>query len=145
MRFHIITLFSEMFAPLMNCGVSGRAFRDGIASAKFWKSARFLRRRPRQHRRPPLRRRQRNGDAPPSPRRRHSGDAKRMRCAADFFFRRRKNFQSRRFPPIRPSGIARAFVRTLSRNDERIIRNSPTRKFRWAILFCPAANLRRWR
>ena len=36
MRFHIITLFSEMFAPLMNCGVSGRAFRDGIASAKFW-------------------------------------------------------------------------------------------------------------
>jgi tRNA (guanine37-N1)-methyltransferase len=36
MRFEIVTLFPQMFAPALQAGVIGRAFANGLAQARFW-------------------------------------------------------------------------------------------------------------
>ena len=36
MRFDVVTLFPQMFAPFLTLGVSGRAFQGRLAVAEFW-------------------------------------------------------------------------------------------------------------
>lgn len=36
MRFDIITLFPELFAPLLTHGITRRAYESGLVEVRFW-------------------------------------------------------------------------------------------------------------